>query len=251
MSVTIELMGGLGNQLFQLAFLDYVSKSNEVIPLVTSKNITSKHSTLNYFDSIFKNWNNIQTNTQCNILLQENSYKYQEWNLDKSVNIRICGYFQNYRYISPDFVSNLNFSDLILSKYPEIGNSVFLHVRGGDYLHPDHSWLHNVVTDTYYQQAISEFPENTKFVVFTNDKGYALSKSFISKINYQFIDENEIDSLYLMSKCAGGICANSTFSWWGAYLNPNRKLILPSKWFTDPNVYINGYFFDGCTVINI
>jgi glycosyl transferase family 25 len=54
-----------------------------------------------------------------------------------------------------------------------------------------------------------------------------------------------------MSQCQGGICPNSSFSWWGARLNPNRKLILPSKWFNDSNFYTNGYYFPEATIVDV
>jgi hypothetical protein len=248
---TIELQGGLGNQLFQLAFLDYICQLNGATPSITWNDSVFKHSKLDYFNSIFKNWKSIVNNIHTDNIIHEESDNQRRWIIDKNQNTKLLGYFQNYIYILPDFVSKLNFSDDILSKYPEIEIRVFLHIRGGDYLHADHAWLHNVVTDNYYEKAITEFSENTKFLVFTNDKEYAKTKLFLQNINFTFIDENEIDSLFLMSKCAGGICANSTFSWWGAYLNPNRKLILPSKWFTDESIYTDGYFFEGCKVIDV
>jgi len=54
-----------------------------------------------------------------------------------------------------------------------------------------------------------------------------------------------------MSKCKGGICANSSFSWWGARLNPNRSIILPSKWFNDSRLYTDGYYFPEATIIDV
>jgi hypothetical protein len=88
-----------------------------------------------------------------------------------------------------------------------------------------------------------------KFSVFTNDKAYALQHEFLKDIDHEFVDANELESLVLMSECRAGICANSSFSWWGAYLNPNRPICLPSKWFNDPNMNITGYYFPGVVII--
>jgi len=241
MKVSVRLMGGLGNQLFQMAFLEYVSKNNT--PCVEGEHI-SKHSTLSYFQTIFQNWSFGEINPSEEIF--EDKLQPRDWEIHSDV--RIIGYFQNYKYITPEFISKLTFDSSILSKYT-IEKKVFIHVRGGDFFVWPHSDLHNMDLTTYYKKAIKLFPEGTEFVIFTNDKAYTESQEW-SK-NIPIIDENEIDSLFLMSKCAGGICANSSFSWWGAYLNPNRKLILPSKWFNDPTLYTKGYYFDGCTIVEV
>jgi len=73
----------------------------------------------------------------------------------------------------------------------------------------------------------------------------------LNSISYSFVFESEVDSLYLMSQCgAGGICANSSYSWWGAYLNPNRMIVMPSKWYTDSR-YSDGYYFNGVIKLDI
>ena len=91
----------------------------------------------------------------------------------------------------------------------------------------------------------------TKFSIFTNDKLYASTKSFLGDIDYEFVDTPELESLALMSKCKAGITANSTFSWWGAYLNPHRPICMPSKWFNDLEYSIAGYFFPGVFIISV
>jgi hypothetical protein len=88
----------------------------------------------------------------------------------------------------------------------------------------------------------------THFSVFTNDRGYCEKQEYLKDLDYEIIDENELDTLYLMTQCKAGITANSSFSWWGAYLNPNRPLCIPSKWFNDVEYFIGGYFFPGCYV---
>jgi hypothetical protein len=251
MNITVKLQGGLGNQLFQLAFLEYVSQLNNALPYIedTTSRI-SCHSFNNYFETIFSNWKCLEKNIQSEKNLYEVNLEPCDWNICESSNIRVIGYFQNYNYISDSFVNKLRFSEKILSRYPNIESKVFIHIRGRDYLIGGCE-VHNVQLDEYYNAAIKLFDKNTEFIIFTNDKNYAMAKPFLGSIKYSFADENELDTLLLMSKCKGCICANSSFSWWGAYLNRTRKIILPSKWLNDVNIYQQGYYFDGCTIIDV
>jgi hypothetical protein len=123
---------------------------------------------------------------------------------------------------------------------------VFLHIRGGDYVgHP----VHDVgLSAHYYPWAVQQFPPNTHFLVFTNDRAYAESLPFLQTISHSFAEGDELQALDQMRHCVGGICANSTFSWWGAYLTPNRKIVLPSKWFVYPIADISGLFVPGWTI---
>ena len=248
--VNVEIQGGLGNQLFQIAFLDYVSRVNSAIPLIENTKQVSTHTQISYFDTIFKNWKcSEKHDVKFDSIIYEQNLKPVDTKIDNQQNIKYFGYFQNYSYIFPTFVETLDFSCSLpmLEKYPNIEKCVFIHIRGGDYL--TNSNIHKVDLSFYYTKAISMFPIDTKFVIFTNDKEYAESKEFLKNINYEYIEENEVDSLFLMSKCAGGICANSTFSWWGAYLNKNRKLILPSNWIIDNTRNTEGYYFKECISI--
>ena len=241
--LTLELMGGLGNQLFQLAFLDYISQLTNSQPFLYQYGHITHHSNVNYLDTIFSEWKHLYKQLPIHEVIREN----EPYIVKSGLNAKFIGYFQNYKYILPNFISKLTFDNSILLNYPDICNSIFIHIRGGDYLDSNYSWLHNTTTDTYYQNAVSLFP-NANFVVFTNDIEYVKTKPFLN--DYPTISENEVDSLLLMSKCAGGICANSTFSWWGAYLNPTRQLILPSKWFNDSSD-TSGYYFQGCTIVDV
>lgn len=248
--ITVCLQGGLGNQLFQLAFLDYICTLNNTTPFLNEETQDNYHTKLNYFDTIFKYWKYIPTNIRINKTIHEpqSCWKLQikeKWGIKNELDIQIIGFFQNYKYISYSFISKLNFSSSqhLLSKYPYIETSTFIHIRGGDYHWPYHFKKYGIDIRAYYAKAIEQFPENTKFVIFTNDIPYAQQL-----LNYEIIQENEVDSLFLMSKCTGGICANSTFSWWGAYLNPNRKLILPAVWTLD-NSDSSGFYFPNAIVV--
>ena len=250
MSITIYLQGGLGNQLFQIAFLEYISSITGHTLSIEQEHI-SKHSLISYFHTIFRNWNIRPIHNALDIY--EHNLRPQDWNsiIPRNQDIRMIGYFQNYKYITSHFLSKLIWNTDILQKYPTIQNSVFIHIRGGDYHQSPYAEVHNVDLTNYYTKAVDLFSKDTSFVVFTNDKDYVESLNWLKRIQYTIVDENELDSLYLMSKCKGGICANSTFSWWGAYLNRNRKLVLPSKWFLDSSLHTQGYYFHEAKIIEV
>lgn len=241
--LTIELAGGLGNQLFQLAALDHIGRRTGRRVVIESAG-SSAHSKENYFESIFRDWKIARPRPSFPFNIKDSGSVFSDWThvLTTPHNCRIHGYFQNWQYVDESFKQRLRFDNGILAKYPDIASKVFIHVRGGDYVN---HWLHDIKLDEYYARAIAEFPVDTRFVIFTNDVMYASTRPWISSIQHIFIQENETNSLLLMRMCAGCICANSSFSWWGAFLNPNRKIVMPDKWFTHPDCYSDGYYFPG------
>lgn len=116
-------------------------------------------------------------------------------------------------------------------------NSVCLHIRRGDYL--DTSDVYGgICTPEYYEKAMKQMEEwqpDCHFFVFTNDVPW-VKENYQGK-NLTIVEGNDEDSgyldLYLMTKCKHYILANSSFSWWGCYLNPSKekKVIAPKKWF--------------------
>jgi hypothetical protein len=247
-------MGGLGNQLFQMAFLDYISQNTGYTACIERIDYTVVHSPILYFNCIFQNWKHLfGTMSPITQEVHENNMIPKDWiSLTRQrMNVRFVGYFQHYKYITASFISKLIFDESILTKYPDIHKKVFIHIRGGDFLRYPHNLQHNIDLANYYKKAIEIFPHGTEFVVFTNDNHYTTSLEWLKSVNYTIILQNEIDSLFLMSKCLGGICANSTFSWWGAYLNSNRKLILPSKIINNINTYTLGLYFPQAIIIEV
>lgn len=252
MNHIVFVHGGLGNQLFNIAFIDYLQLNginafpNEDIPSI----MRFPHSKTDYYLNIFQHWSSSRQMIDNHTYIREERLEPQDWvSILKNINnASMFGCFQHYKYVLPDFIGKLNLPVDSISKYPNIQNSVFIHVRGGDYVN---NWFHDVkLYLNYYKNAIAEFETDTEFLVFTNDIPYA--KSILpNTLKYTIVEENELDSLYLMSQCKGGICSNSTFAWWGAYLNKNRKLILPSKWFNDNSYYTEGFYFPEATIVNI
>jgi hypothetical protein len=251
--LTLHLQGGLGNQLFQLAFLEYASKvSGKPWGISSLQSPTTVHSKDQYFISIFKNWIPFYNPVSVKYSIVENpKLAKQDWKtiLEEIQNpVLLIGYFQRYEYVDlirEQFITRLSFNQSVLDKYPDLQNSFFIHIRGGDYLNKP---FHELCTKKYYQKCL-ELCKDETFVVFTNDIPYA--NKMLEQKQFQIIQESEVDSLFLMSKCKGCICANSSFSWWGAYLNPNRPIYFPSKWFGDSSMDTSGYYFKGCTIIDV
>ena len=239
LSLTVDLAGGLGNQLFQLAALLHVARLTRRVPYIQSLANPSPHSKLSYFDTILRQFKSLYSNVKPTSKVLEPSMAYADWRglLLWSPNPEMNGYFQDWRYIDADFVRRLRFSPDVLTRYPA-KDRIFLHIRGGDYV--GHA-VHDLHLDDYYQRALTHFPA-AHFLVVTNDIEYAVSRPWLAVVKYTLVMESEIDTLYLMSQCAGGICANSSFSWWGAFLNPDRKIVMPDRWYTSGYVQSDYYF---------
>jgi hypothetical protein len=124
---------------------------------------------------------------------------------------------------------------------------VALHIRRGDYLKV--SQFHINLWDTpYYREAVQQFPKGTKFLVFCkdnqseaqdqDDREWCERNLLLLGIDFELHTHgSETDDLNAMASCKGLIGANSSFSWWAAYLNPHqdKKVVFPTKWFVDGN----------------
>ena len=245
----VILQGGLGNQLFQLAAAETIaSETNRNVYMLDKNSPYTSHSTSNYFLTIFSKFLDYPIIEEPYVIVDEPSFKKYDWNqLIPEGPACIKGYFQNWRYISDDFISKL-----VLPECHTI-DGAFIHIRGGDYVNNS---LHHVDLTSYYKKAVEYFPTDTHFYIFTNDVQYAKTFTFLSKINHTFVNEDELMTLTMMSKCTkGGVCANSSFSWWGAFLNPNRTIVMPGKWFKSSDkwedLWIEGYYFPGVTKIDL
>jgi len=243
---TVQLQGGLGNQLFQLAFLMYIQKITGKRFFLDSLQSPEAHSKENYFKTLFSKWN-CYLSKPCSIIHENRYLRWEDWKQKVNVPqpLKLIGYFQRYQYTDPireEFIHSLTFDETVLQKYT-ISTKFFIHVRGGDYLGNS---FHFVDLKQYYTKCMANHP-NQEFVIFTNDIPYATS--LFSEI--PIIQESEVDTLLLMSKAKGCICGNSSFSWWGAYLNPNRPIYFPSKWFNDSSMDTSGFYFEGSTVVQV
>ena len=166
----------------------------------------------------------------------------------------ITGYFQSDKYFSDiksKILTAFTFKEEVVSEARNLlgmnglnaldENSVSIHIRRGDYLNVSDVYG-NICTEDYYDRAIEYIAnkvENPSFYIFTNDNDW--SSSFMEKylaagFNMKLItgsyESNGYLDMYLMSSCSHNIVANSSFSWWGAYLNRNENkiVIAPKRW---------------------
>lgn len=258
-TIVPQLMGGLGNWLFQVAAAVKFSQDAEVnYVLAKDRSSQSPHSPeADYFSTIFLQFKQrehlrhvgCQQFTEPPNFNHTSNYALSVYNLrDLDIDTLLVGYFQNHLFIPKTFKYMLTLPTVDSSRVRE---TCFIHIRGGDYV--NHSF-HDLKLAQYYRKCIERVQNEhgvKKFSIFTNDKPYALKQEFLKDIDYEFVDASETESLVLMSECRAGICANSSFSWWGAYLNANRPIYMPSKWFNDPTMNISGYYFPGVSVVQV
>jgi hypothetical protein len=238
------MLGRLGNQMFQIAAAYSFAIDNGCSLKVSTKNgvyqsLDGKISDpLQYVNGIYSKIDFIENPTNFDIWKQP-GFEYYPISYKFEKNLYLEGHFQSEKYFSHNrdsilelFKINKKDKEYIDAKYAELlkENTVSLHIRRGDYLlSKDH---HPICDIQYYQNAIDNFDNDVIFLVFSDDINYA-KKTFTE--NKYTIIENEKDyiDLYLMTMCKSNIIANSSFSWWGAWLNnnTNKKVIAPKKWF--------------------
>jgi len=235
--ITCELMGGLGNQLFQIAATTALAMRNNdtaCFDIDGHRIGLQGRNASEYLTNVYSKL--LNKKIESSNVFNENGFDYRE--IEYKENLKIVGYFQSEKYFSDYkkeinelFQPNEDIKTYILQKYGNIldKNTCSIHIRHGDYLmFPNH---HPPCSINYYNKAMEYF-DNTLFLIFSDDINWC--KTIFKGDNFIFI-ENELDyiDLYIMSMCKNNIMANSSFSWWGSWLNnnENKKIIVPSKWF--------------------
>ena len=138
----------------------------------------------------------------------------------------LFGYFQSPKYFNH---CEYKIRELFSPKkqYPDMSNVTAIHVRGGDYLRLS-EYHYNLQSD-YYAQAMNAMGLDNQFAIFSDDAKHA--KTMFPEAD--IISGDEIDDFFLMAQCKNFIIANSSYSWWAAYLgkHPEKKVIAPKNWF--------------------
>ena len=240
--IITKLQGGLANQLFQYAygkalslkyntplFLDINSYSNQ--SGITVRNFSlSKFPNLKY--EIAPNEKNLSFWTNENKKYLNNlsdNFIYKELNYNEDSHYYLNGYWQSEKYFKSFRTEILQ--ELKTDKTFDIEpNSVSIHIRRTDYT--TSNGFHPVQSLEYYKKAVSLIGEYNKIYVFSDDIPWC--KENLTFDSMVFVEGNDdIDDLLMMSQCRNNIIANSSFSWWAAWMNENedKKVIAPINWF--------------------
>lgn len=186
----------------------------------------------------------------------EQSHEYNERILNSAKNSLLIGYWQTEKYFLPigniirnDFTFERPLDTVNKAHAMEIEscNSVSLHVRRGDYVHHLETKLfHCTCTPEYYYKAINliknKIPDIQLFI-FSDDMAW-VKENLKFDIPVRYVENNSGDKSFidmrLISLCKHNIIANSSFSWWGAWLNNNsgKIVVAPAKWFNDDSISI-------------
>ena len=154
-------------------------------------------------------------------------------------NVDLVGYFQTEKYfkhiedeIREDFTFSKEITEMCKELYNKVvdGESISLHIRRGDYtVNPNHP----TQTVEYYDKALSNFDSKIPVFVFSDDPSWCHEQELFSDDRFLISDGNATEfDLCLMSLCTYHIIANSSFSWWGAWLAKSKKIIAPKNWFS-------------------
>ena len=248
--IITKLQGGLANQIFQWAYGKYLSeKHNTLLYLDTTSylnqsGITKREFSLNKFPNLkyqilpndrnISNWSNEPDKIRIQTI--SDYFTHKELNYDNNSHYYLNGYWQSEKYfkeiadiireeLQPSSESLEKFSDLPINE-----NNISIHIRRTDYIKSN--GYHPVQPIEYYQKGLDIIGEYDNIFVFSDDINWC--KTNLKFSNMIFIDGfDDVEDLWLMSMCKHNIIANSSFSWWGAWLNdnPNKKVVTPSNWF--------------------
>ncbi|MFT4599938.1 MAG: hypothetical protein ACI857_000105 [Arenicella sp.] len=276
--IIIKLYGGLGNQLFQWAFgkalsnkqgtnvkfdtSSYLSDdlrnfelSNLIgdVQIASDREIKESRKENNPAALLNRKVRSAVLPYYKRDIVCEKTYLFDEELLEKA-NPKgyFDGYWQNAHYfesMSPEILKMIRFPSshnkifLDLRKEFQRNDITSIHVRRGDYAnHPELLKIHGLCSAEYYSKAISIIQEkqpNSTFYVFSDDIDWC-KLNLTSSADLKYIDGTETmyEDLELLTLASNNITANSSFSWWGAWLNQNesKTIISPIKWFDQATI---------------
>lgn len=268
--VIVEVTGGLGNQMFQYALYRRLKQMGKDAALDLSFYKTKqslRRFELDIFQvpyeiapkrEILKLRGNVSNACRVERMITGRIYRnkkiYTE-DLDQGYQpvvfdldpCYLSGYWQNEKYFRPireELLREFQFPKCAESDNQDIlenirkSNAVSVHVRRGDYLHAANSRLYEgICTKDYYRRAIAYMKDNLEnpvFYFFTDDPEWTkrhLCQEGMIVVQHD-IGKPDYYDMYLMSQCKAHILANSTFSWWGAWLDSNEDKVVmsPTRW---------------------
>jgi len=246
-------LGQLGNQMFQYAATLGIAR-NLGIPFVVPNHDEVLKDNLgnNLHIELFKCFDLKPDNIgfiNSEKILAEDGFQFQGkfFNTDKREDFSLYGFFQSEKYFKScedEIRKQFTFKQHIQDDCKEIVEELFdqgpiaLHIRRGDFL--INSGNHHNLSIEWYEEALKQFDSDREVIIFSDDIFWASSQELFKPDRFIISDGNSsYHDLYMMTQCSDFIIANSTFSWWGAWLANTGRVIAPKKWFGPNNAHLN------------
>lgn len=272
--IIVKIVGGLGNQMFQYAYAKALEQKGYEVKLDISTfetyklhggyqldkytinlDTSSVEENSDYYSNSFMYKILMKLGLVKSKIIKEKSLSFDSLLLSLEDDSYVAGYFQNEKYflsIRDELIANFtikcdisNYAQQIEKQILVENISVSLHIRRGDYIsNKNANSIHGTCDLKYYEKAMSLMNDkfkNIKYFIFSDDMAWV--KENLKFKNATYIDSKEKriphEDIYLMSLCKHNIIANSSFSWWGAWLNQNedKLIIAPKRWFSDTTMF--------------
>lgn len=267
--IIVNIYGGLGNQMFQYAYTKALEEKGcevridisafetyklhggyqldkykiDLNPSTQKEN--AKFKKRNFVKKVFEKLKIFKST-----IVQEKSLLFDSNLFDTQDNSFVYGYFQSEKYFKnirnillKQFIINKkvsNYTKEIENKIMNSKNTCSLHIRRGDYVVGNNINIHGICDLEYYKSAIKfleEIEKDISYFIFSDEIEWVKQHIVLKNAIYINSEEERIphEDIYLMSLCKHNIIANSSFSWWGAWLNENKDktVIAPKRWFAD------------------
>jgi hypothetical protein len=277
--IIVKLMGGLGNQMFQYAAgrcLSHLHKTELKLDLSflnadPGNRYTKRDFALEVFnincsiatEEDIKRFQPLERGKITRTLMRklpllyskvisnESGHAFMKEFYSYPKDVYLNGYWQSEYYFEPveailrkEFTlkEELTGEHAELAKRIRNSDSVSVHVRRGDYVNnKEVNQFHGICSAEYYQKAVElmKTKGGIELFVFSDDIQWAKENLKADKVNFVTQNNPGYIDMHLMSLCKHNIIANSSFSWWAAWLNQNalKTVIAPEKWFADPARY--------------
>ena len=243
-------LGQLGNQMFQYAALKGIATNRNysfIVPCYPDPVVDAlgNHLRTEIFDA-FELRDCSHGTVQTETYIQEPGFEYSEAFMEQCPDdVSLVGFFQTEKYfknIADEVREDFSFKDEIENPCKEmmqaVDKPIALHIRRGDFL--TNNANHNNLTLDYYSTALGKFEDDRNVIIFSDDTEWCKQQELFSGDRFLVSESgNSYVDMCLMSMCSDFIIANSTFSWWGAWLANKGTVIAPEKWFGPNNAHLD------------
>lgn len=265
--IIVKIVGGLGNQMFQYAYAKELEQKGYDVKIDISAfdtyklhggyqldkyNIDLKVSTYKenkkYYSNSLLSKVLRKIGIETSNAIREKSLLFDNTFLNIEDNNYVEGYFQSEKYFKD--IRNILLEEFAIKQelfiytkeikqnIEESKNSCSIHIRRGDFINAKNASIHGACNLEYYQKAVEHIQthvEDIHYFIFSDDIRWVKENLKLENAVYIESEEKRIphEDIYLMSLCKHNIIANSSFSWWGAWLNHNNDkiVIAPKRWF--------------------